>query len=159
MTDPLRATAAPAHLGWRLLAAVYDLLPLLALWFVAAVLALALSGGALDVRRGADRLLMQALVLAASAAYFAVSWARGGQTIGMKPWRLRVVRDDGGPVSLRLALLRFVVAVLALAPAGLGFWWALFEPRRRCWHDLASGTLVVRFDPRQESTKRNQDAD
>jgi uncharacterized RDD family membrane protein YckC len=141
-------TALPAHLGWRLIAAVYDLLPLAALWFVATLVGLALTGGALDVRRLADRLFLQALVLAVSAAYFAVSWARGGQTIGMKPWRLRVVRGDGGPVSLRRALLRFVVALASLAAAGLGFWWALVDPQKRTWHDLATGTLVVRLDLR-----------
>lgn len=155
MSDPSRASAIPAHLGWRLLAAVYDLLPLLALWFVAAVLALALSGGALDVRRPFDRLLVQALVLVVSAGYFGVSWTRGGQTIGMKPWRLRVVRGDGGPLSGRQALVRFAVALLSLAPAGLGFWWALFEPRRRAWHDLAAGTLMVRLDSSQ-GTESNQ---
>ena len=147
MSDAPRATALPAHLGWRLIAAVYDLLPVLALWFVATILALALSGGALDVHSFPDKLLVQALVFAVSAAYFTLSWSLGGQTIGMKPWRLRVVRGDGGPVALRYALLRFVVALVSLAPAGLGFWWALFEPRRRAWHDLAAGTLVVRLDP------------
>lgn len=148
MTSTPSVTARPAPLGLRLLAATYDLLPLLALWFVAVVLALALTGGALDVHRWVDKLLVQALVLALSAAYFTVSWTRGGQTIGMKPWRLRVVCSDGGPVPLRSALLRFLVALLALLPAGLGFWWALFEPQRRTWHDLAAGTRVVRFDPR-----------
>jgi len=140
-----RVTALPAHLGWRLLAAIYDLLPLLALWFVAAVLALAVAGGKLDVQRPVDRLLVQFLVLAFSAVYFAVSWSRGGQTIGMKPWRLRVVRSDGAPLSPRRALLRFVVALLSLALLGAGFWWALFDPQKRAWHDLAAGTLVVRL--------------
>ena len=39
-TSPHRAPAAPAHLAWRLFALAYDLLPLLALWFAATMLAL-----------------------------------------------------------------------------------------------------------------------
>jgi uncharacterized RDD family membrane protein YckC len=139
-------TGVPANLGWRLLAAVYDVLPLLALWFLAAVLALALTGGALDVHRLADKVLVQALILVFTAAYFAVSWSRGGQTVGMKPWHLRVVRGDGTPLDLPRALLRFAVAMFSLAPAGLGFWWALFDAQHRTWHDIAAGTLVVRIE-------------
>lgn len=146
MTAQKSICATPASLGLRLLAAVYDLLPLLALWFVAAVLALALTGGALDVQRRADRLVVQGLVALFSAAYFTVSWHRGGQTIGMKPWRLRVVRADGASPDMAHALLRFGVALLSLAAAGMGFWWALFDAQGRTWHDIAAGTVVVRLE-------------
>jgi uncharacterized RDD family membrane protein YckC len=144
MTASKIVSALPASLWLRLLAAVYDVLPLLALWFVAAVLALALTGGALDVHRLADKALLQTLAFGVTAAYFIVSWMRGGQTIGMKPWRLRVVRSDGTPPDLAHAGLRFVVALLSLVAVGLGFWWALFDGQGRSWHDIAAGTLVVR---------------
>jgi uncharacterized RDD family membrane protein YckC len=140
-------SATPAPLWLRLLAAVYDALPALALAFVAVVLALALTAGHLDVRRLPDRLLVQALVLASTGAYFVLSWSRGGQTIGMKPWRLRVVRANGSTPSVRHALIRFAVALVSLAAAGLGFWWALFDARSRTWHDIVAGTLMVRMDP------------
>jgi len=146
MTDSRQGVAEPAHLGWRPIAAVYDLLPVLALCFLATVLALALTGGALDVHRLADKLLVQALALLASAAYFALSWSRGGQTIGMKPWRLRVVRNDGESTDLAHALLRFAVALVSLAALGIGFWWALFDAQRRTWHDIAAGTVMVRME-------------
>ena len=32
-------------------------------------------------------------------AYFVLSWGRGGQTMGMRPWRLRVLAADGKPAS------------------------------------------------------------
>ena len=146
MSDSAPVTATPASPGLRLLSAVYDLLPLLGLWFLAVVIALAATGGGLDVRRASDKLFVQLLVLLFSALYFVVSWMRGGQTIGMKPWRLRVVRGDGGPLPLRQASIRFAVMLVSVAPAGLGFWWAFFEPRRRAWHDIAADTLVVRLD-------------
>jgi uncharacterized RDD family membrane protein YckC len=146
MTASKIVSATPASLWLRLLAAVYDLLPLLALWFVAAVLALTLSVGALDIHRLGDKILVQALTCTVTAAYFIVSWMRGGQTIGMKPWRLRVVCNDGTSPDLAHAALRFCVALLSLAAAGLGFWWALFDAQGRSWHDIAAGTLVVRME-------------
>jgi uncharacterized RDD family membrane protein YckC len=149
--SPLQsATLAPLWL--RLLAVVYDLLPLLGLWFLAAVLALAVTSGTLDVQHVGGKLLVQIPVLAFSAAYFVVSWLRGGQTIGMKPWRLRVIRADGSPLRAGHALLRFAVALLSLAPLGAGYWWTLIDRERRAWHDLAAGTLVVRLDKAQRAT-------
>ena len=145
-TPPRSASASPASLWLRLTAIVYDLLPLVALWFIAAVLALVLTGGALDVRRFADKVLVQALVLVFSALYFVVSWTRGGQTIGMRPWKLRIVRSNGGAPSWRQSLLRFVLAIASLAALGLGFWWALFDAQSRTWHDRATGTMMVRME-------------
>jgi len=139
-------TGVPASLALRLLAALYDALPMLALWFVATMLALALTGGALDVQRLPDKLLVQALLLAVTGAYFIISWRRGGQTIGMRAWRLRVVSADGKPLDARQALVRFGVSLISLAAVGLGFFWALFDAQNRTWHDIAAGTLMVRLE-------------
>jgi uncharacterized RDD family membrane protein YckC len=144
MKSPAPESAACVPLWLRLIAGIYDLLPLLGLWFAAAVLALVVTGGALDAHRLAHKLLVQALVLTLSAAYFVVSWTRGGQTIGMRAWRLRVVRVDGSALSLWRALLRFFVALVSLAALGLGFWWTLADRQRRTWHDLAAGTAMQR---------------
>jgi uncharacterized RDD family membrane protein YckC len=135
----------PAPLLLRLTAALYDLLPLLGLWFVAGLLALLATRGALDPHRLSHKLLVQGLLVTLSAAYFVLSWTRGGQTIGMRAWRLQVVRDDGSPVDVPRALLRFAVALVSLATLGAGFWWALFDARRRCWHDRAAGTCMLRM--------------
>ncbi len=142
MNEP-RPTATPAHLGLRLTALTYDLLPLAALCFVGATLALALTGGALDVHRFADKALVQGIVLALCGGYFVISWLRGGQTVGMRAWRLRVVTATGERVELPRALLRCTVALLS---CGIGLLWCLVDRDRRAWHDLAAGTLVVRLE-------------
>ncbi|MBU6198541.1 MAG: RDD family protein [Xanthomonadaceae bacterium] len=144
MSEPMSATPAPLRL--RLAAAAYDLLPLLGLWFAAAVLALAITGGALDTHTLAGKFLVQGLALVLSGAYFIVSWSRGGQTIGMRAWKLRMVRADGQRVRWPLALLRFVVALLSLAALGAGFWWALVDAQKRTWHDMAADTVWVRIE-------------
>lgn len=137
--------ARPAHLGWRLFALVYDFFPVLALWFAAAGLMLALRGGTPVVPGSPAAWAELVLLWATSGGYAWLSWRRGGQTLGMRPWRLKVVAADGGPPSGRALAIRYAVATLSLAAAGLGFLWCLVDRDRRGWHDLASGTVLVRL--------------
>ena len=88
--------------------------------------------------------VMIAIVL--EFGYFPWFWLRGGRTPGMRLFRLRVVRDrDGGPLSRREALLR-TIGLFFVSPVVLylGFAWALVDRRRRTWHDLLAGTVVIR---------------
>jgi uncharacterized RDD family membrane protein YckC len=140
--DPAsRPVAAPAHVGWRLLALTYDLLPVILMLFVMSALFLLLNGG----RTIEHSPLLQWLDFIASwaliGAYFVVSWKRGGQTMGMRPWRLRVVAADGRPARAAALWLRFGVA--CLTPV-VGMAWALFQRDRRALYDLAAGTTFVR---------------
>ena len=75
--------------------------------------------------------------------FFCGFWLRGGQTLGMRAWRLMVVRDDGSPLTLRDALVRFASAVLSWAALGIGFLWSLFDRENLAWHDRLSGTRLV----------------
>jgi uncharacterized RDD family membrane protein YckC len=138
-------SAPPVSLGRRLLALLYDLLPLLGLWFLAGVAGVALTGGARDPHRLDHKILMQTLVLAFSAGYFVTSWTRGGQTIGMRAWKLRLTMRDGSRVPLPTALLRFFLACLSLVLLGAGFWWSLFDPQRRTLHDALADTRMTKL--------------
>lgn len=75
-------------------------------------------------------------------------WTHGGQTLGLRAWRLRVERADGGPLSWRDALRRYAAALTLLLPPGLGLLWLVFDPRHAAWHDRLSRTRVVRVDDR-----------
>ncbi len=144
---PARPPAEPTHLGWRLLALVYDALPVLALWLLASALILALRGGT-PVQPWTSMFWLQNLLLwAIAGVYVVTSWRRGGQTLGMRPWRLRVVDEEGRTPGLAALWQRYGWATLSLAVFGLGFLWSLLEPQRRCWHDLASSTWLVRSGP------------
>lgn len=147
-SDSMTATSS-APLWLRLTAAVYDLFPLIALWMLTIALSLLAVHGDVDVAHPPPlfHLLQQLALLAVTAAYFVVSWARGGQTIGMRAWRLRVVAADGGPLPWSQALLRFAVALPSLLAFGLGFWWCLVDRDRRGWHDLAARSRLVRTSP------------
>lgn len=136
----------PAPLRLRFAAAMYDLFPLIGLWMVATSLVLLLVHGEVDVTHPsfAYRSTLRAILLAITAAYFVISWSRGGQTIGMRAWRVRVIGQDGRTLPWPRALLRFVIALAGLAALGMGFLWCLGDPERRGWHDLAARSIVAR---------------
>jgi uncharacterized RDD family membrane protein YckC len=131
----------PAPLARRLAALCYDALLLAALLFAFTLLVVFLRGGQ-AIPPGTP--WYEAGLLGVALAFCGLCWTHGGQTLGMQAWRIRVVAADGGAVSWPRAVLRFFASWLALLPAGLGYWWALVDARRRCWHDLLSGTRVIR---------------
>jgi uncharacterized RDD family membrane protein YckC len=147
VTDAAPMSSTPASLWLRVAAGIYDLFPLLALWMLTAGLALLVAHGDVDVAHPSLgwRLALRAALVVVTAAYFVISWSRGGQTIGMRAWRLRVVDADGSALPWPRAVLRFVVACLSLLALGVGFLWCLFDRRQRGWHDLAARTLLVRL--------------
>jgi uncharacterized RDD family membrane protein YckC len=77
--------------------------------------------------------------------YFVVLWATTGRTFGMMVCGLRVVRStDGRQVSWGCAILRLVGFLVAAIPLEIGLVWAAFDERKRGWHDMIAGTVVVR---------------
>ena len=103
-------------------------------------------------------------------AYFVWFWTRGGQTLAMQTWRIRLVTRRGEPVSRLRALCRyllawlwFVPALVALKLAGLQGALPAFaaigagvlayaaltrlHPDRQYWHDAACGTRLVTWKP------------
>lgn len=90
-------------------------------------------------------LLLVALMVAIVFGYFPFFWARGGQTPGMRPFGLHVVRDqDGRAIGWGTAWLRVVGMYVASSVFYLGFIWIFVDKRRRGWHDLIAGTVVIK---------------
>jgi uncharacterized RDD family membrane protein YckC len=87
------------------------------------------------------------VIIAVSLVYFPYFWQRRGQTPGMRMLGIRVVRDnDGGPLGWGAAILRYIGYAINSIIFGLpiGWLWILFDSRRRGWHDLIGGTVVVK---------------
>ena len=124
----------------RLASGLYELLIVCAVVLIATFPFIALVG---DATAGWRRHLLQAWVLFVVGAYLVWFWTRGGQTLAMKTWRIKLVRDDGGTVSTGRALHRYLLAVLGLAAVGLGFVWAFFDRDRQFLHDRLAGTALV----------------
>ncbi len=87
----------------RLAAAVYDGMLVIALWFLVGFIALLFTGGdAVPMHDPVFTVILYTL----TGVFFIVFWTHGGQTLGMRAWRLQVRRPDGGPVDMRHAVLR-----------------------------------------------------
>jgi uncharacterized RDD family membrane protein YckC len=141
-----------AGFGERLLAYIIDALIVGAIVTVLSLLLAApfigmMGGDPNDLSGGQIAFIVAwALIIAvATIGYFPWFWARSGATPGMKAMGLRVVRDaDGGPISVGQALLRLVGYWVSGLVFYLGYIWIFIDNRRRGWHDLIAGTLVVK---------------
>ena len=133
----------------RLAAMFYDGLLLFALLMLATLVIVVLLRDAVH----ADNFFFQLYLLVVAWAYFAVCW-RGGQSLGMKAWRIHIIGKTK-PIGWTETAVRFLVSLLSWAAFGLGFLWSLCHPRRATWHDLASRTRLVVVQPsKQPGTSR-----
>jgi uncharacterized RDD family membrane protein YckC/predicted flap endonuclease-1-like 5' DNA nuclease len=75
--------------------------------------------------------------------YFTFLVTAGGQTVGKYIMGVRVVRLDGQPLTYQNAVMRWVGYIVSVLPLGAGFFWVVFDDRRRSFHDHIAGTCVV----------------
>ena len=153
---------APVSIRRRLAAFVYEAVLLFGVVF-AAGLAFSLV---MQQRNGyTHHNAMAAWIIFVAGAYFVGFWHKGGQTLPMKTWRLRVVGPDGKPPTLARATLRYLTAWLWFLPplvlhpllslsiphtlALEAIWfviWAAsarFSHDRQFLHDRIAGTRIV----------------
>lgn len=170
--------SAPAPLWRRIAAAGYDGLLLIAIWMVALLLDLVIRD-LLGAPR--DWTALRVYLFGVGLLFFGWFWTHGGQTLGMRVWRLRVERDDGRALSWITAMSRFaamlaVWSVILIVPlsrlphlrdlphagpvalgctlaAALGLLAMHLDRRRRSPHDWLSGAHVVQLPPRVKAPK------
>ncbi len=143
----------PAGILRRFAAILYDSLLLVAILFVAALPLPAIPEALRTALLG--RLAVQLYLLAVGILFFAWFWVHGGQTLGMRAWRLKVVTDPGGaPLNWRNALTRALLALISWVCLGVGFLWALWDPQRRAWHDRGSRTRLIVLPKRPRRKRR-----
>jgi uncharacterized RDD family membrane protein YckC len=78
-------------------------------------------------------------------AYF--TWfhaTSAGQSIGNRILGIRVLDEDTGrSLPYSRAFVRALMSNLSALPCFLGFFWMLWEPRKRTWHDMVANSTVV----------------
>ena len=130
------------------MAVCYDAVLLLAVLFFASALTLPFnSGQAITVDQSSISLyLFRFYLLSVSFFFYGWFWTNGGQTLGLRSWKIKLCRLDGGDVTWRLAALRFIAACLSWLCFGMGFFWCLFDKKHLCWHDYLSNTRLYMVD-------------
>ncbi len=76
--------------------------------------------------------------------YHLAMWSWRGTTLGGIVFSLRIARLDGRRFDVTTAVVRFIGGALSLVIAGLGFFWASWNPEKQSWHDMIAGTIVVK---------------
>ncbi|MCO4321887.1 RDD family protein [Aliidiomarina quisquiliarum] len=143
----------------RLAAIVYDLLVVAAVLMFAAAMALAFSvalatlgwwplAEGMDHSERIDHWLFQVYLVVVLVGFYGLFWSRGGQTLGMKAWRLRVQNTNNQAISFRQAIIRFFTAL-----GGLGNIWVVFNRDKLALQDLAAKCEVVRLTPEANQFK------
>lgn len=133
----------PAALWRRLAALFYDGLLILGLWFLTTGLSLAINRG--EAVESGNYALTGALITV-TFLFYGWFWTHGGQTLGMRAWKIKVRREDGDTMTWSNAAMRFIAASCSWGSLGLGYLWVLIDPAQRTWHDMLSKTCVT-FDP------------
>lgn len=141
------AVGESAGLGRRLGALFYDALLLAALLMIATVILLPLSHGEAITRETLGPFVFvafQAYLVAVIVLYYGVCWTRTGQTLGMRTWKIRVLRTNGTRLRWRDVFVRMAAGALSWAALGLGYLWLFIDRETLTWHDRLSKTRVVR---------------
>lgn len=147
-TDNIEATPKSdikiAGLFLRLAAMVYDFFLIAALWFLIAGLVVIINGGEAPPLWISRYLLFPALI-AATLGFNIWFWTHGGQSLGMRAWRIKVVDQAGETITFHDGLKRSFFAVFSLAFFGAGYFWILIDKQKSSWHDRWSNTCVLRL--------------
>ena len=150
------ATQPSAGLLRRVGAIFYDGLLLLGTLFIATALVLLLTGGA--AVPSANQ-WFPIYLLSICFLFYGWFWTHGGQTLGMRAWKIRLQQPGGEPVTWRQALLRFVLSSLWAPLAILPWSIPALDSRMKPAISLAMGggfflfTLLTRWHDRYSNTR------
>ena len=144
MTKLVQTAVKPGLL--RVLAAIfYDLWLIAALWFLGVII-----DTLLRQEPGGNYLLLWTWWALSPLLFFGWFWTHGGQSLGMRSWRIRVVDSEGEAIGWGQAFKRCIAALFSWLALGLGFVWILFDRDGCSWHDRLSGTYLVMTEKRKK---------
>ncbi|MFI8235444.1 RDD family protein [Streptomyces sp. NPDC085900] len=134
----------PARLPSRALAVLLDLVVAVAAYVVVTIALVAATASLDDAAQFA--VSISTFVLLLVGAPIAVETLSHGRSLGKLACGLRVVRDDGGPIRFRHALVRGLIGVVEILMTFgvIACIASLVSSRGRRLGDVFAGTLVVR---------------
>ena len=140
----------PPSLWRRLAVMAYDTLLLLSVLLLATAIIVIPLGMTTGEGQISGNVIYRLYLLLLIIGYFIWPWLRGGQTVGMRSWHVRLVSMDGERVALKQVLIRLLAALLSWLAMGLGFFWVLVDPAKLAWHDRLSNTRLIMVDKSSE---------
>lgn len=129
----------PAGVLRRIGAFSYDCLLLLAILFVTTALLLPLTEGE-AIKAG--NLLYSIYLFVVAFLFYGWFWTHGGQTLGMRAWKIRVEQLNGHDITWPQALHRFILMCMTL---GLGLLWCFTNRERQAFFDRLTATRTVQL--------------
>ena len=127
---------------WKHFAAfLYDLFPVIGILLLTSFIVLMIRNGQ-EVER--HTLWFSALVTFEIAIYYIYSWKKGGQTLGMRAWKMKIqsASNENHTINWNQAIIRFIVGVVSTLLLGLGVFWKLSHSKST-WMDLITQTNTV----------------
>ena len=142
----------PAGIGRRLVALIYDAFLIAAIWFATVgiwVLVDPYTGLPTEDINGVTRAapwvlkgILFPLMVLEVWAFYAWFWLHGGQTLGMRAWKLLSRDYRRRPMTLWQTIVRFIGGTVSWGLAGAGYLVALLPPNQTL-HDRLSATETV----------------
>lgn len=142
-TDTQEPSLPPVILLRRIMAIFYDLFLLAAILFLATALANAINQGKAIDQNSPYIIFLDIYLVSIIFFYFGWFWTHGGQTLGMKTWKIKLISNDSQVINWKQALIREITAAISWLFLGLGFFWSLFDQQKRCWHDISSNSTLI----------------
>ena len=141
----IRMTQKTPYIGpfRRTISSIYDLFLLLGVWFTVGSIALWLNGG--QVLHPA---LGYILAFISGWLFFAFFWMKGGQTLGMQVWRIKLIslNPSSQEVTLLQTFLRYVVNCGIAALMGLPLFLIYVNSKNAAVNDTLSKTRLIKVD-------------
>lgn len=131
-----------APLARRLAALVYDSFIVFSFLLLATTIALAMNKGQSLLPY---RLFFITYLFISTGFFLGWFWKTSGQTLGMLAWKIRVITQDGKPLTWPLALKRYALAFFSVGLAGIGLIWCLFDKDKQSLHDRVLATRVIKY--------------
>ncbi|MBE0468676.1 MAG: RDD family protein [Methyloprofundus sp.] len=128
---------------FRYFAAIfYDLLLLIAIFFLATAILLPFNAGEAIKSPLAFPLYLYSI----GFLFYGWFWTHGGQTLGLQAWKLRLISNNKSNISWQQAFIRYISASCSWLIFGLGFFWRLWQQEGKTLHDLSSQSYIIRTD-------------
>ena len=126
----------------RIICLIYEFLLLLAVLFIASFIFHLIFS---DTNAAYFKPLFQFYLLVIMGYYFIWFWTHGGQTLAMQTWKLRLVDANGGSITKKQAITRYLLALLVYPFFCIGIIWLFFDRDRQFLHDRIAGTRIIKL--------------